>query len=147
ETFPNYYEGKWLITDWSRGWIMAVEIDDSGNYISMERFLPNEELIGPNDMVFGPDGDLYVLEYGRGPYVGNPEARLIKFSYNSGKREPKVITSVNKNAGALPFTLELSSKGTKDYDGDHLKYEWKITKTSDNKVLSVENSDTTIVIE
>ena len=127
--FPEYYEGKWLITDWVRGWINAVEIDENGHYKSMERFLPDMKLNGPIDMKFGPDGDLYVLEYGNGYFKDNPEAELIRIEYNSGNRKPSVEASASKTAGALPLQVTLSSLGTKDYDEDEaLQYEWVITK-------------------
>jgi cytochrome c len=61
-TFPDYYEGKWLITEFMRGWIMAVTMDENGNYKSMERFMPNTDFGSAIDMDFAPDGDLYVLE-------------------------------------------------------------------------------------
>ena len=126
--FPAYYEGKWLITDWVRGWIMSVTFDEQGKYVSMERFLPNLTLHGAIDMKFGPDGSLYVLEYGNGYFKDLPEAELIKIEYNGGNRKPSVQVSANKVAGALPMTVQLSSKGTNDADGDVLKYDWKITK-------------------
>lgn len=130
--FPAYYEGKWFITDWSRGWIMAVTLDEESNYKSMERFMPALEIQGPNDMEFGPEGDLYVLQYGRGPYKGNPEAQLFKIEYNSGNRKPVAKISANKRAGVLPLQVSLSSKGSFDYDQDSLQYKWHIvsgTKT------------------
>ncbi|TCC97161.1 PQQ-dependent sugar dehydrogenase [Pedobacter hiemivivus] len=126
--FPAYYEGKWLITDWVRGWILAVTLDKDGNYVSMERFLPNLTLKGPIDMKFGPDGSLYVLEYGNGYFRDNPEAELIKIEYNSGNRKPSVQVSANKTAGAVPMKIQLSSAGTKDADGDSLIFDWKITR-------------------
>lgn len=127
--FPAYYEGKWLITDWVRGWIQAVTIDENGKYVGMERFLPDLHLRGPIDMKFGPNGDLYVLEYGNGYFKDNPEAELIRIEYNGGNRKPQVQAAVNKTAGAVPLTVALSSKGTSDADeGDKLSYVWKITK-------------------
>ncbi|GAA4320041.1 hypothetical protein GCM10023149_19090 [Mucilaginibacter gynuensis] len=127
--FPDYYEGKWLITDWVRGWINAVEMDENGDYKSMERFLPDLKLRGPIDMKFGPDGDLYVLEYGNGYFRDNPEAELIKIEFNGGNRRPQVQAAANKTAGAVPLKVSFSSAGTKDFDeGDVLSYEWKITK-------------------
>jgi len=126
--FPAYYEGKWLITDWVRGWILAVTFDENGMYKSMERFLPELTLRGPIDMKFGPDGSLYVLEYGNGYFKDNPEAELIKIEFNGGNRKPQVQVAANKTAGALPLKVKLSSAGTTDSDGDVLKYEWKITK-------------------
>ncbi|GAB3920609.1 PQQ-dependent sugar dehydrogenase [Mucilaginibacter myungsuensis] len=127
--FPSYFEGKWFITDWVRGWINLVTMDDQGTYQSMERFLPNLQLHGPIDMKFGPNGDLYVLEYGNGYFKDNPEAELIRIEYNGGNRKPQVQASADKIAGALPLTVALSSKGTSDADeGDKLRYVWKITK-------------------
>ena len=128
--FPDYYEGKWFITDWVRGWINVVSFNDDGTYKSMERFLPDQpKLRGPIDMKFGPEGDLYVLEYGNGYFKDNPEAELIRIEYNSGNRKPQVQASANKTAGAVPFKVNFSSAGTKDFDeSDVLSYEWKVTK-------------------
>ncbi|WP_295119627.1 PQQ-dependent sugar dehydrogenase [uncultured Chitinophaga sp.] len=126
--FPAYYEGKWLITDWVRGWINAVTLDQDGRFVSMERFMPNLTLRGPIDMKFGPDGALYILEYGNGYFKDNPEAELIKIEYNGGNRKPAVQVSADITAGALPLKVQLSSAGTTDADGDELKYDWKITR-------------------
>jgi cytochrome c len=133
--FPVYYEGKWFITDWVRGWILMITMDQQGNYESMERFMPELTLRGPIDMKFGPDGSLYVLEYGNGYFKDNPEAELIKIEYNGGNRRPVVQVSSDKTSGALPLKVKLSSQGTIDYDGDKLKYEWRITKN--NKPVAV----------
>jgi cytochrome c len=138
--FPAYYEGKWLITDWVRGWIMSVTFDEEGKYVSMERFLPNLTLHGAIDMKFGPDGSLYVLEYGNGYFKDLPEAELIKIEFNGGNRKPTVQVSANKTAGALPMTVQLSSKGTNDADGDVLKYSWKVTKGGVLKQSSTKES-------
>lgn len=126
--FPAYYEGKWIITDWVRGWLLAVTFDEDGKYVSMERFLPNLVLRGPIDMKFGPDGSLYILEYGNGYFKDLPEAELIKIEYNGGNRKPEVQASASRTAGALPLKVQLSSEGTRDADGDILTYNWKITK-------------------
>ena len=127
--YPEYYEGKWFITDWVRGWINVVEMDEKGEYKSMERFLPDLKLKGPIDMKFGPDGDMYVLEYGNGYFKDNPEAQLIRIEYNGGNRKPQVEAMASKTAGALPLEVKLSSEGTKDYDeGDEVQYNWTITR-------------------
>ncbi len=124
--FPAYYEGKWFITDWTRGWIMVITMDENGNYQSMEPFLPEINLSGPIDMKFGADGDLYVLEYGRNPYAFSPDARLIKIEYNSGNRKPVVQVAADKKVGAIPLRVAFSSRGTLDHDEEQLSYEWKI---------------------
>ncbi|GAA4403036.1 hypothetical protein GCM10023187_18720 [Nibrella viscosa] len=124
--YPAYYEGKWLAADLSRFWIMAIAMDANGNYESMERFAPDYHPRQPIDLKFGPDGDLYVLEYGGNTSLSAVEARLVRIEYNAGNRKPVVQASASKKGGALPLTVSLSSAGTKDYDGDALKYEWKV---------------------
>lgn len=128
--FPGYYEGKWLIVEFMRGWIMSVSMDEDGNYDSMERFLPDEDFQSAIDIKFSPEGDLYVLEYGSAWFRGNVNAQIKRIEYNGGNRTPVVVASADKVAGALPLQVQLSSKGTMDYDQDDLTFEWQIQ--SDN---------------
>ncbi|SHG06829.1 cytochrome c [Fodinibius roseus] len=126
-SFPTYYNGKWFVTDFVRGWIMVIEMDQKGNFKSMERFLPETTLKGPMDMEFGPEGDLYILEYSRDPYVDNPpDAKLAKIKYSAGNRDPIAQIDADKTAGSVPLQVQLSSGGSIDYDNDSLEYKWKI---------------------
>lgn len=131
--FPAYYEGKWLIIDFMRDWIMAVSMDENGDYKSMERFLPDEKFSAAIDINFGPSGDLYILEYGDAWFRKNSNSRLIKLEYNAGNRRPIVQASSDKMSGAVPFEAQFSSEGTRDYDAydqDALIYNWEVV--SDN---------------
>ncbi|MDJ1468694.1 PQQ-dependent sugar dehydrogenase [Xanthocytophaga flava] len=125
--WPAYYEGKWIATDFSRGWIMAITMDENSNYKSMERILPNYRPVEPIDMKFGPNGDLYVLEYGSNWFRKSDNSALVRIEYNGGNRKPLVHASSSKTGGTVPFQATLSSQGTKDFDGDALKYQWKVT--------------------
>src|ERR671938_672179 len=82
--FPEYYDHKLFIYDWMRGWIMAVTMDASGDFASMERFMPSHRFSNPIDMEFGPGGDLYVLEYGTAWFQANDDARLVRIEYTAG---------------------------------------------------------------
>lgn len=128
--WPAYYEGKWIVADLSRGWIMAISMKENGDYKSMEKFLPSYQPIEPIDIKYGPNGDLYVLEYGSNWFRKSDNSKLVRIEYNSGNRTPIVHASANKSGGTLPLSVNLSSAGTKDYDGDSLKYEWVITSGS-----------------
>lgn len=129
-SFPKYYDGKLFTYDWMRGWIMSVTLDQQGNYVSMERFMPGYRFSNPMDMEFSADGDLYMLEYGSGWFSANDDARLIRIEYNGGNRKPAIKLQADPLGGAVPFTATLSAAGTKDADGDSLKYQWKITSKS-----------------
>ena len=124
--FPHYYENKWLMADYSRFWIMAVTLDEDGNYQSMERFAPHYNPVQPLDIKFGPSGDLYVLEYGSNTIRSAKESRLVRVEYTAGNRKPVVQVSATKKGGAVPFSTQLRSTGTVDYDKDRLEYTWKI---------------------
>ena len=124
--FPAYYENKWLMADYSRFWIMAVTLDEDGNYKAMERFAPHYNPVQPLDIKFGPSGDLYVLEYGSNTIRSAKESRLVRVEYTAGNRKPVVQASATKKGGAVPFRTQLRSTGTIDYDNDRLEYTWKI---------------------
>ena len=128
--FPPYYEGKWLIAEFMRGWIMAVTMDELGDYISMEPFLPKENFSSAIDMQFSPDGDLYVLEYGSAWFRGNDNAQIKRIQFNGGNRTPIVQARADKVSGEIPLVLQLSSEGTIDYDKDYLTYDWTVKSSN-----------------
>ena len=138
--FPEYYEGKWLIVEFMRGWIMSVTMDANGDYKSMERFMPNTDFGSAIDMDFAPDGDLYVLEYGSAWFKGNDNARLVKVEYNGGNRMPKVIAKADNLTGSAPLKVNLTSTGTNDPDGDKLTYLWEVKSKAGKKIFKTENA-------
>lgn len=123
---PDYYNGKLFIYDWIRGWIKAVTMKPNGDFDKMEPFIPNTKLNNPIDMEVGPDGRIYVLEYGSGWFSQNPDAGLYRIDYNSGNMPPKVVNiATNKTSGALPLKVKMTVEA-QDPEGDPLTYVWHI---------------------
>lgn len=122
--FPSYYDGKLMFYEWMRGWIKMVSMDKDGNYEKMEPFMSTTKFANPIDMEMGPDGRLYVLEYGTGWFSKNKDAALSRIEYNGGNRAPKTKISISKKTGALPFTIKASAEGTVDPDKDGITYTW-----------------------
>ncbi len=145
--FPDYYDGKFFIYEWMRGWIMAVTMDEEGNYVSMEHFMPGHKFSNPMDMEFGPDGDLYLLEYGTAWFQGNEDARLVRVEYNGGNRKPVVHLATDRSKGAVPMTVQLTSQGTKDFDRDELKFTWNITDSDGKQIATIKEPDATYTFE
>lgn len=137
--FPDYYDGKLFIYEWMRGWIMAVTMDEEGNYVAMEHFMPNHKFSNPMDMEFSKDGDLYLLEYGTAWFQGNDDARLVRIEYTEGNRKPVVQVASDKTKGAVPMTVNFSSAGTLDHDRDELNYEWAIVAKNDKKLATLKD--------
>ena len=122
--FPDYYNGKLVFYEWIRGWINMVTMDKEGNYEKMEPFMPSTRFASPMDIEMGPDGRLYMLEYGSGWFTANPDAALSRIDYNGGNRAPKTQISINKKTGAIPFTVTATAEGTVDADKDPITYVW-----------------------
>lgn len=143
--FPKYYDGKLLIYEWMRGWVMAVTLDQQGNFVSMDRFMPSYKFSNPMDMEFSVDGDLYMLEYGSGWFTANDDARLVKIEYNGGNRKPEVKMNADQLGGSIPFKVSLTSAGTTDADGDTIQYSWSISsKNGFTKTVNGANAQVTL---
>ncbi|MCF2492950.1 PQQ-dependent sugar dehydrogenase [Dyadobacter chenhuakuii] len=134
---PDYYSGKLFIYDWIRKWIMAVTMDQEGNYVSMEPFLPQLKVVAPMDMQIAPDGAVYLLAYGTNWFARNTDSGIIRVEYSEGNRNPVASLKIDKTIGAAPLTVALSANDSKDFDaGDKLSYAWKIGgKTASGKEL------------
>ena len=71
----------------------------------------------PMDMEFGPDGALYVLEYGDGYFAENPDAALSKINFVRGNHTPVVKVAANPGGGQAPLKVAFSSAGTVERTG------------------------------
>lgn len=80
--FPAYFEDKLFIYEWMRHKIFVVTMHDDGSYFYMEPFLPSTKMSRPMDMVFGPDGAFYLLEYGDAWNSRNADSRLSRITYS-----------------------------------------------------------------
>ncbi|MFB6273926.1 MAG: sorbosone dehydrogenase family protein, partial [Salinibacter sp.] len=123
--FPDYYDGKLFFYDYVRDWIKIVHFDENHEFEGMEPFLPSTSFSSPIDMEFGPDGAMYLLEYGSTGYSQNPDARLSRIDYIRGNRPPEATLAASPRAGTAPLTVRLSATESFDYDeDDSLQYRW-----------------------
>lgn len=129
--FPAYYDGKWFIADWMRNWIFTASMDAEGKLVALERFLPTESFSKPIDMTFGPDGAMYLLEYGEYWRTKNTDAKLVRIEYTEGNRAPIARLKADRVVGAAPLKVRFSARQSFDYDkADSLRYQWRFTGKS-----------------
>ncbi len=122
--FPEYYNGKLFIYDWIRNWIMVVTMDDQGNLLTIEPFMKQTDFHNIIDMEVGPDGRIYVVEYGEGWFTKNPDAGLSVITYNRGNRPPQAEIKIDSASGVAPLTIQASANQSSDPDGDKLSFSW-----------------------
>ncbi len=124
--YPAYYNGKLFIYEWIRGWIKVVTMKPNGDFDNMEPFMLNTKFNNPSDMEIGPDGRLYVLEYGSGWFAKNADAGLARIDFNGGNRPPEIRSvHVDKTSGDLPLQIT-ATVDAKDPDNDPISYIWHL---------------------
>lgn len=153
--FPEQYDSCLLFYDWQRPFMKWARLDKNSKFVRIEPFTPAVAVVNdkkriadaqktgafvirrPEDSLFGPDGCLYLIDYGE-TWGANPDAKLLRISYLRGNIAPLAVASATPNSGREPLTVSLSSAGTKDYEDDPLHYEWRLHPG--NKLISTEAS-------
>lgn len=74
---PAAYDGRQFIYEWERGWILTAQADEKGGLPRLERFAPEIKLKRPVEMELGPDGALYVIEFGTA-WENNKDAQIVR---------------------------------------------------------------------
>jgi cytochrome c len=125
--FPAYYDDHWFPYEWGRGWIKETALDEDRGPLEVSPFLdaPAFDWSQPMDMEFGPDGALYVLDYGTGFFGGDANSALYRVDYVQGGRRPIAEASADRTStSGNTLTVQFSSDGSRDPDGEPISYSW-----------------------
>ncbi len=77
---PRDFDNTLFLFEWARNALFAVKLDAAGNRVSIRRFLPQISFKRPVEMELGPDGCLYLIEFGTN-WEGNKDSQLIRLEY------------------------------------------------------------------
>jgi glucose/arabinose dehydrogenase/PKD repeat protein len=117
--FPQSLDGRFFAGEYGRRWIKAIEVTSSGGVGDIGAFPWTGTQV--MDMAFGPDGALYVLDYGTG---ANNQA-LWRIEYIGGtNRNPIARAAADRTSGPSPLTVNFSSSGSSDPEGGAITYSW-----------------------
>ncbi|MET0131973.1 MAG: ThuA domain-containing protein [Kibdelosporangium sp.] len=122
--FPAYFDKKNFAYEWDRGWIKEIEVGPNGERGAIKPFFNSMVLSRPMNIEFGPDGSLYVLDYGTGYFGGSPESAVYRIDYTKGTRTPVVKLAASKTSGHAPLQVDFDPAGTNDPDGQPVSYAW-----------------------
>ncbi|MFE5022027.1 PQQ-dependent sugar dehydrogenase [Streptomyces sp. NPDC056656] len=119
--FPEAYDGDFFAGEFGRQWIKRIEQDADGKVSKINPFPWTGTQV--MDMAFGPDGALYVLDYGLSWFGGDEHSGLYRIENATDGHSPVIDAKVDKTSGQAPLKTRFSSTAT-DADSDALTYSW-----------------------
>ena len=129
--WPEYFDSKAIWADWNNNRLFTVQMNESGTgYTDINRFLSNLPMQRPHALQFGPDGALYMIEWGSGFNGNNTDSGIYRIDYVEGNRAPVARATTNRTSGPAPLTVEFDGSASFDPDtGDAtgLTYAWDFT--------------------
>src|SRR6478752_1766671 len=122
--FPAFYDDKWFIGEWNNNWIKTADLGATGGMTAVQNFAAGTGYKRPMDMDFGPDGALYVIEWGSGFNGDNADSGVYRVDYISGEKAPIAKATGTPTSGLAPLAVQFSSAGSNDPENTTLTYSW-----------------------
>ncbi|MET9548897.1 PQQ-dependent sugar dehydrogenase [Streptomyces sp. NPDC006627] len=119
--FPEAYDGDFFAGEFGRRWIKRIELGADGAVSKINPFPWTGTQV--MDMEFGPDGALYVLDYGTAWFGGDENSGLFRIENATTGHSPVAEASASVTSGQAPLRTKFTAKAT-DADGGTLTYAW-----------------------
>jgi PKD repeat protein/plastocyanin len=122
--FPEFYDEHWFIGEWNNGWLRTATLNANGDATGVFQTPFEDTFFRPHEIEFGPDGALYVIDWGSGFNGNNQNSGIYRIDYVAGARRPIARATSDKDNGPTPLTVQFSSDGSQDPDETPLTYAW-----------------------
>ncbi|MFF4129908.1 ThuA domain-containing protein [Microbispora rosea] len=125
--WPAYWDGKAIFGEWNNNALWSFQLNEDGSkLVEMNKIMTTLKFLKPMDMKFGPDGALYLIEWGSGFGGDNADSGVYRIEYTKGVRPPIASATADKTDGPLPLTVQFSSEGSRDPEGKPITYAWDL---------------------
>src|ERR687894_2841853 len=101
-----------MFGEWNQSKMYTMQVTADGrSLVDINQLLPGMSFIRPMDFEFGPDGALYLIEWGTGFGGNNDDSGIYRIDYVAGERAPIAAASATPTSGPVPLTARFSSAG------------------------------------
>jgi len=123
---PAAFDGSFFFYEWARNGIKEVRFDGDGTPAALNTLFPAMTFWRPMDLELGPEGRLYLIEWGTN-FGGGPNSKLVRLDYyGTTERPPIARATVTPASGPTPLAVTVRADGSRDPNGDPLTYAWDI---------------------
>jgi glucose/arabinose dehydrogenase/PKD repeat protein len=126
--YPAAYKGAMFFSDYARQCIWRLgKVAGSGDPDPAAINIFAQRAGTPVDLVAGPGGDLFYVDYGivNGQVTENAGG-IHRLVYTVGNAAPTATITADKTNGAAPLTVQFSGATSSDPEGDALSYVWDL---------------------
>ncbi|GAA2109825.1 hypothetical protein GCM10009780_64570 [Actinomadura alba] len=141
--WPAYWDGKAIFGEWNNSDLFSFQLNEDGSQlVKINQIFKSFDFKKPMDMKFGPDGALYMIEWGSGFGGDNADSGIYRIDYVQGNRPPIARVTADKTDGPAPLAVQFSSEGSRDPDGTPVTYAWDFDGDGDTDSTEADPSHT-----
>jgi PKD repeat protein/glucose/arabinose dehydrogenase len=127
--FPASFDGHWFVSEYARNFYKVLSLDEAtGELLSIDPFLEGETFVAPFEAEFGPDGSLYIIDFGLGRGAGrgsaNTDAGIYRIDHAADGRRPLSQFTADVDSGTGPLTVAFTGDTSYSPDGLDITYAW-----------------------
>ncbi|GAA3201940.1 PQQ-dependent sugar dehydrogenase [Dactylosporangium siamense] len=123
--WPEYFDGRALFSEWNTSRMYTFQLTPDGKGVNaIDSLLTSMSFLKPMDFKFGPDGALYIIEWGSGFGGDNTDSGIYRIDYVTGGASPVARVTADRTNGPAPLTVNFSGAGSSTPDGGPLTYSW-----------------------